>query len=954
MKKITALTLTFCMLLTLFSSTTLLSVSADAGSLEIVCATDNGATTSACTAKEAVAGLGSGTSWYSANRAALPDGISKAVFTLKQSAFVDGVKIAFYRAHEREYRFSVEYSMDKREWKSAYEKSWSMQQGEDNSAEYFAFDEIVEALYLQVTVYDARNVFTGAAIEYSAFYGFEACGISNSEGKIPSAELDEAVNWINIRKDLHKDLYTPESWAAFDHAVNAIDLSASFEKQEEVDLAVEDAWIAYMSLDYADPTGIQIAQSHWSGEKYATGSTAWTYGSVLFTEPGYTLDRYKVQNMTLANWIRVFAVPTEEEGVYEISDVIFWGAKVTDSEVVPENEYGTGFILAFYTYNEENVFTGDRWQYASFEFGMRNYAAWCAMELAVGDKVRLNNVVLTAEQFAKEGEEMQAARLQTEGVWKHRYWDKEGLGTLNRTPLYRKSKDVNDAASEDGPQYLAVDEFHDFVTYSTMTKITSPFYVSGHYTYTVSKGEATVTKCDREVAGDVQIPAVIDGYPVTEIAEEAFSECEELTSVKIPEGVRVIGPNAFYSCSGLLSVTVPNSVTSIGHGAFFHCRSLSSVTIPKGVTVLEDNVFAACSSLTSVEIPEGVTSIGERTFDSCTQLSSVTIPKSVEEIGLFAFGDCSALVSVTLSDGVKTVGGGAFCGCRSLSDITFPNSVTFIGGCAFAGCTALTRVTIPENVSKIGQEAFDFCTALTAVEFNAVNCVQMGNYNGPVFSRCTALTTVNFGENVQTIPPFAFRNCSSLSSVTLPNSVKNLGVYAFQACSALALVSFSDSLEVIEDYAFQGCVALDFVTIPDTVSKIGEKAFQSCSKLTFALIPSSVKNIGISAFAQCEGLTISGYEGSAAAVYAAAGEIPFVSLSDKAPEELPGEDDLPPQEGETVVPEEEREQDGEDRQMNTTLFWVLLAVVVLATGGAVTLVLFKKHSKRKDETSESV
>jgi hypothetical protein len=175
--------------------------------------------------------------------------------------------------------------------------------------------------------------------------------------------------------------------------------------------------------------------------------------------------------MTLANWTRIFAVPTEKAGVYEISNIVTAGSAVTADEEVPENEYGLGFAIAFYTLNENGIDDVTASQYASVEFGMRNAAAWEAMKLTVGDKVELNNIIFTEEQFAEEGEDLQAAWLETEGTWKHRYWDTEGLGSFTKTPIYRGSKVANTGAAEGEPQYLAQDEFVDFVTYSTMTKV---------------------------------------------------------------------------------------------------------------------------------------------------------------------------------------------------------------------------------------------------------------------------------------------------------------------------------------------------------------------------------------------------------------------------------------------------------------------------------------------------
>lgn len=87
------------------------------------------------------------------------------------------------------------------------------------------------------------------------------------------------------------------------------------------------------------------------------------------------------------------------------------------------------------------------------------------------------------------------------------------------------------------------------------------------------KGELTahVYKADEYVA-NVIIPKYViyndEKYVVNRINSSAFSHCELLESVTIPESVTEIGNSAFYGCRSLESVTIPSTITSIGLGAF--------------------------------------------------------------------------------------------------------------------------------------------------------------------------------------------------------------------------------------------------------------------------------------------------------------------------------------------------------------------------------------------------
>jgi hypothetical protein len=188
------------------------------------------------------------------------------------------------------------------------------------------------------------------------------------------------------------------------------------------------------------------------------------------------------------------------------------------------------------------------------------------------------------------------------------------------------------------------------------------------------------------------IPAYLKSVTITggEILSGAFSNCEGLVNITIPDSATSIGGEAFYGCKSLTNITIPDGVTSIGNRAFEDCRSLMSVTIPKGVTTIGDSTFEDCRSLMSVTIPKGVTTIGDRAFETCSSLTDVTIPNSVTSIGSYAFMGCG------------------------LTNITIPTSVTFIGKSAFYGCSSLTSVVFVKGDSgwwQSNDSSFNYMTS---------------------------------------------------------------------------------------------------------------------------------------------------------------------------------------------------------------------------------------------------
>ena len=103
--------------------------------------------------------------------------------------------------------------------------------------------------------------------------------------------------------------------------------------------------------------------------------------------------------------------------------------------------------------------------------------------------------------------------------------------------------------------------------------IINPMLVDGlYYNVDVENKTAEVVAAPNDTKGVIVIPASIsvDGvdYSVTEIGDNAFWNCLNLTSIEIPTSVTSIGGAAFSDCSGLRSIEIPNSVTSIGDDAF--------------------------------------------------------------------------------------------------------------------------------------------------------------------------------------------------------------------------------------------------------------------------------------------------------------------------------------------------------------------------------------------------
>ena len=201
--------------------------------------------------------------------------------------------------------------------------------------------------------------------------------------------------------------------------------------------------------------------------------------------------------------------------------------------------------------------------------------------------------------------------------------------------------------------------------------------------------------------GVLEIPSTVtyDGkdYTVTTLAMTAFSYCETLTGVVIPETVRGI------------ERLIPNQ-----QYPFLACKKLEFIKVKEGNQWLcsDDSVlyskdkktlysYPVGHKRTTYIIPDGVEYISAGAFAYNTSLTSVVIPNSVHEIYMMAFQGCDGLKEVTLPNNLTVLHDYSFQLCNNLETIKFPEKLIEIKTQAFLGCPSLRVVDLPESFRKV-------------------------------------------------------------------------------------------------------------------------------------------------------------------------------------------------------------------------------------------------------------
>ena len=338
---------------------------------------------------------------------------------------------------------------------------------------------------------------------------------------------------------------------------------------------------------------------------------------------------------------------------------------------------------------------------------------------------------------------------------------------------------------------------------------------------------------------------------------------EDRTIAVTYEGTNKYSPDSYYAGEIIIPEHVSYSgneytVTRIGERAFMNCDNLTSVSLPESIERIEDSAFSSCYDLTEIRMPSKANHIGSGAFNSCKQLETIRIPEGVTILYYTTFWNCNNLKSIILPNSLTTIENGVFVECDSLSTIIFPESLVKIGNYTFGYCDALDSITIPASVTDIGTEPFGFCTNLKSLQ------VAEGNPKYDSRDNCNAIieTATNklavgcaatiIPEGITTLGTYAFCGIY-LPEIVLPNSIQVIEKMAIRECTLQSPLIIPDGVTRMDEYALY-INTVDSIIVRGQIARIEKNTFDGCTHTEVIDLSESVEYIGDGAFARCASL----------------------------------------------------------------------------------------------------
>lgn len=262
---------------------------------------------------------------------------------------------------------------------------------------------------------------------------------------------------------------------------------------------------------------------------------------------------------------------------------------------------------------------------------------------------------------------------------------------------------------------------------------------------------------------------------------------------------------AFSYCQNLETIEIPDKLYFHFMLSFTNCISLNQINVYPTIASVPDDLITEYSSIDGVLFTDN----GEILVKYPSNKPDVIyeLPENVQRTDFYAFEDCG-LEKVIINNELTSLAEMSFYNCKNLIEIVLPDSLSTIGSGAFSGCIKLKSIVLPDNLDGLGTG---------------------------VFMGCKELEYVYINDNLDYIADDLFYGCFSLESIILPNSIESIGNRAFGHCTTLSQIRLPKYISYIGEKAFTGCKSLKFIFLPNSILSISSDSFENIEDITFSV-----------------------------------------------------------------------------------------------------------------------
>ncbi len=310
----------------------------------------------------------------------------------------------------------------------------------------------------------------------------------------------------------------------------------------------------------------------------------------------------------------------------------------------------------------------------------------------------------------------------------------------------------------------------------------------------------------------------------------------------------------FYDCQNLTTVILPNRKIKIPAYCFMYCSKLNTIYTAHSSSKIMNEVDL--SNL--INGANGDYATQTQCFQGCTSLKTVKLPNTNKiRIAQFTFNNCSNLTTLYINTNTKVTGE---------ADLT---EFTDLQTCVLRG-TRITSLKLPLNVN-ISQEAFENCTELKSIQVHPTQTVVF-QIDSTAFNNVNADCIVYVNQNIYNNYNMTF---ARTATEDIPKQINTLFVTPVsneKMSTAIKryLSPYGLSASAVKHLVFQGNVTmgnsngasesasvfpnLETVDLSLFYGKLGTYAFYNCSKLKTIIRNSSFTSISGHCFMYCRAL----------------------------------------------------------------------------------------------------